>query len=390
MSDLGALGLVLVVLYLSECLVVVRRGGVVFRLPLYGGGASASPPSKAMGDHNVGVALLNPLPPFGRVYVTAPWPFVCDDVWVVAAQATSLGMDPLPRQSGRRLAFDAIQTVRTIDKDILVNGEDFVRCTSPVHARAAADVLRTLSTTLLAERSAVLERLVRASFDVGVVSARLEDHRRRGLSLLVATMGAFVALFVVTPGMVIHEGLQRWYLWLGLIFGWVVVSAMMAFFAHRSLQPAARGERWLHLLLSLLAPTVAVRGNDKVGRFLLADMHPVVVAVALLRGDRRQAVVGAMLRDLRQPRLPTLPDETSAAIDQAFRARVATVATGVAAAAGVDVDAAFTAPGRTPLYCRRCQTGYTKGTVCLDCGGVPLTTRDIATASTPSAPSTQA
>ncbi len=377
MSDLTALGLVVVVLYLSECLVVVRRGAVVFRLPFFFGGASAAPPSKAMGNGNVGLALLNPLPPFGRVYVAEPWPFVCDADVVVAAQATSLWLDPKPLQSGRRLRWSAVKNVRVIDKDVLVGGENFVRCTSPTHARATAAILTSLAATADADRDAAITAAVEAAFAVDIVTDRIEDHRRRGTPLLVSTAACFAAFFVVTPLMVHKEGLDRWYLWLALIYVWVVVSAVLAFFAHRALQPAAKGERWLSLLLSLPAPTVAIRGNDKLGRYLLAGMHPVAVALATLRGDRRCDVVGALLRDLRTPKLPTVPvdDDIARAVEATFRARVAAVAERVAAENGVDVAAAFVAAGRTPLFCPRCLTGYTKGASCADCGGVPLTAR---------------
>ena len=390
MSDLTALGLVLVVLYLSECLVVARRGGVIFRLPLFFGGANAEAPSKAMGNGNVGLALLNPLPPFGRVYVTEPWPFVCDSDDVVAAQATSLWQDGKPHQSGRRLAFAAFKSVRAIDKDVLVNGEDFVRCSSASHARAMVHVLTTLMQTPASARSAMIDTLLRASFDVDVVSARVEAHARKGLPVLVATIGCFAALFVVTPLMIKLEGLERWYVWLGLIYVWVLLSSSLAFFAHRSLQPAVRGERWMQLLLSIPAPTVALRGNDKLGRFLLADLHPIAAALRLLRGERRQAVVGAMLRDLRHPRLPTLPvvDDVSSGVEVTFRKRVAALAQDAAAANGVDVTAAFAAPGRTPLYCPRCHTGYTKGSGCGDCGGVVLVARETVPTTTPATTTT--
>ena len=395
MSDLTALGLVLVLLYASECLVVVRRGGVVFRLPWFFGGASAAPPSKALGNNNVGLVLLNPLPPFGRVYVTEPWPFVCDGDDVVAAQAASLWQDGKPQQSGRRLAFTAIKSVRAIDKDVLVNGEDFVRCTSAAHARAMVHVLTTLSTTPATERSAMIDTLLRASFDVDVVTARVDGHRRKGLPLVIATTACFAAFFVIAPLMVKLEGLERWYLWLGLIYTWVLVSAALAFFAHRALQPAVRGERWMQLLLSIPAPTVALRGNDKLGRFLLAGIHPVAAAVRLMRADTRQQVVGAMLRDLRHPRLPTLPvaDGVSSAVEGSFRERVSTIAERIAGENGVDVVVAFTAKGRTPLYCPRCHESYTKGSGCADCGGLPLVTRatvPTTSATTTSTPKTAA
>lgn len=134
MSDLQVLLVVLVGLYLSECVVVARRGSVIVRLPWFFGRASAAPPSKAMGNGNVGLALLNPLPPFGRVYVVEPWPFVCDDSAVVAAQATSLWRDPKPKQSGQCLAFSAITDIGTIDKDIFVNDAVFATASSACHA----------------------------------------------------------------------------------------------------------------------------------------------------------------------------------------------------------------------------------------------------------------
>ncbi len=376
-SDLQVLLVVLVGLYLSECLVVARRGSVIVRLPWFFGGASAAPPSKAMGNGNVGLALLNPLPPFGRVYVVEPWPFVCDDTAVVAAQATSLWRDPKPKQSGQRLAFSAITDVGTIDKDIFVNNAVFAAASSARHAQAAAAALKAMWQAPPEQRAAVRASLLKAAFDVDDARARISLHQRRGLPVLTATIGAFAALFVVTPTMVNHEGVERWYVWLALIYLWVVLSSVFAFLAHKKLSPTFRGERWLNLLVSTVAPTVAVRSNDKLGRFLLAGLHPVTSTLLLLRGDARTQVVGALLRDLRQPRLPTLPvdDVESAAVEASFRRDVSAVAEATVAAAGIDVTALFVAPGKTAKYCPRCHTGYTKGTGCADCGGVVLVDR---------------
>ncbi|HEY1098762.1 MAG TPA: hypothetical protein VGF99_07530 [Myxococcota bacterium] len=378
MSDLTALGLVLVGLYLSECLVVARRGAVVLRLPFFFGGANAAPPSKAMGNGNVGLGLLNPLPPFGRVYVVEPWPFVCDPRYVVAAQATSLWMDGRPQQSGKRLAWADVKNVGVIDKDVRVDGVDFVRCTSPAHARAVADVLKQLAGVPDDERDAAITAAVTASLDIVEARRRVDAHAKKGRALLVATVACFAAFFVVTPLMIHKEGVERWFVWLALIYLWVITSAVLAFFAHRSLQPAAKGERWMSLLLSLPAPTVAIRGNDKLGRYLLAGLHPVVGALVTMQGHRRRDVVGALLRDLRMPKLPTLPvdDDVSRGVEAAFRARVAVAAEAVAGAEGVDVAAVFVAPGRTPLFCPRCLVGYTKGEGCSDCGGIPLVKRE--------------
>jgi hypothetical protein len=379
MSDLQLLLVVLVALYFTECLVVARRGSVIVRLPWFLGGASAAPPSKAMGNGNVGLALLNPLPPFGRVYVVEPWPFVCDDTSVVAAQSTSLWRDPKPKQSGQRLAFSAITDVGTIDKDIFVNDAVFATASSARHARAAAAALKAMWQAPPEQRAAVRASLLKAAFDVDDARARLALHQRRGLPLLVATIGTFAAMFVVTPTMVNHEGVERWFVWLGLIYVWVVLSSLLAFFAHKKLSPTFRGERWLNLLVSTVAPTVAIRGNDKLGRFLLAGLHPVTSTLVLLQGAPRTQVVGALLRDLRQPRLPTLPvdDVDSLAIEASFRREVSALAEATAVTAGIDVAALFVAPGKTAKYCPRCHTGYTKGSACADCGGVVLVDRSI-------------
>jgi hypothetical protein len=192
-----------------------------------------------------------------------------------------------------------------------------------------------------------------------------------------ASVGAFAAMFVVTPIVVSREGVERWALWLGLIYVWVAVAAVAVFVAFRALRPTAVAERRVNFALSLCAPTVAMRGNDKLGRSLLAGLHPVAAALVLLQGSRKHAVVGAMLRDLRQPKLPTVAgnDAVNVAIEAAFRAELSAVCEAVAADADVDVVAAFVATGTTPLYCPRCHTGYIKGSACADCGGVPLVAR---------------
>jgi hypothetical protein len=381
MSDLQVLLCVLVGLYASECVVAARRGSVVFRLPWFFGAASADAPSRSLGNANIGLLLLNPLPPFGRVYVTEPWPFVCDDTSVVAAQATSFGRDPKPAQTGRRLAFADIVDVGSVDADVLVNGAVFATSSSAAHAQAAATALRVLWQAAPSERAAVRQRLLRAACDVADVRARVQRHRVVGQPALWASVGAFAAMFVVTPIVVSREGVERWALWLGLIYVWVAVAAVAVFVAFRALRPTAVAERRVNFALSLCAPTVAMRGNDKLGRSLLAGLHPVAAALVLLRGSTKDVVVGALLRDLRQPRLPTVVgnDAVSVAIEADFRSELLAVCKAVAADADIDVDAAFVATGTTATYCPRCHVGYIKGSVCADCGGVPLVARPAST-----------
>ncbi|HEY4221980.1 MAG TPA: hypothetical protein VGO62_11565, partial [Myxococcota bacterium] len=119
-----------------------RHGSIVASAPFFFGTPKLKTLSKALGTKASAAFLLNPLPPFGRVYVVEPWPFSANADGVLALRSFALAHELRPVESGRRVAWSEIKSVDVDDKTISVNGAAFARCSSKKHALAAAEVLR--------------------------------------------------------------------------------------------------------------------------------------------------------------------------------------------------------------------------------------------------------
>jgi hypothetical protein len=358
-NDLVALGVIVVALYLSECVVWARHGAFVVTAPfLFGWSARLRPLSRLAGTTRGAFTFLNPLPPFGHVYVVEPLPFTLHVDRVVASRAFSLAHEPLPEQSGRVLAWDDVKDARAVDRDVYMGGTLFAHCSTPRHARAAAAVLTRIATA--SDRASAIDEEMRAHFDVAEARARAQRHARWSLPLLIGASGVFVALFVFVPRVAIATGTKHWPVMLAAVYAWVLVCVVSMFVAHKKLAPLERGERWMQTLLMVPAPTMALRGNDKLGRGLMAGLHPIAVALAVLQGGARDDVIGRALRELKHPR-------GGHAHDAALLARV----TLLARSEGVDVDSAFAPPKLREgqgAWCPRCRAPYRAGTAaCADC-----------------------
>jgi hypothetical protein len=364
MSDTAGLALVVVALYLSECVVWARHGAVVVVAPWLMGPRMRV--LSRLGTARGALTLLNPLPPFGRVYVVEPWPFSVSPDGVVAARSFALAHEPRPLETGRSLSWDEVTAVAVVDKDVHVAGAPFARCSSARHARAAALVLTSIAGATQ-ERSRVINELLEAHLDPDDARGRAHSHERISVPLIVGASAVFVTLFGLVPGVVSVTGVAHWPLLLASVYAWVVVCAVSMYVAHRNLTPEARGERWMHTLLMVPAPTMAMRGNDKLGRHLMAGLHPLAVALGVLVGSERDDVVGRALRDLQTPRA----GRPEGAIERAFRDSALAKAKALAHKYGIDVNAAFAAPplraGRC-AWCPRCRLPYRQQGVCSDCG----------------------
>lgn len=371
MNDYVALALIIVALYLSECVVWARHGAFVITAPLLF--APRLRVLSRLGTSNGSFTLLNPFPPFGHVYVVEPFPFTLHADRVVASRSFSLATEPLPLDSGRVIPWSAVQSARAVDRDVLINDERFAACSTPRHARAAARCITAIA-SMDAEKERAIEAQLAAHFDVADARARAQKHARWSMPLLIGASGVFVALFLFVPRVVLATGTQHWPLLLASVYSWVALCVVSMYLAHRKLFPARedRGERWMHTLLMLPAPTMAMRGNDKLGRSLMAGLHPVAVALAVLGGATRDDVVGRALRELKFPRAGRIKSP----VDEEVLARVIRLAR----AEGIDVDAAFAPPKLNAdagqvAWCPRCRAAYRAGaTRCTDCAVDLITT----------------
>lgn len=383
MSDLASLGLVIVALSLGECAWWVRHGAVVLRAPWYFGRGRLTTLSSSVGNDRGAFAFMNPLPPFGRAYVIEPWPFSLSEEGVVNVRSFSFAHERRPAARPTVLAWDAVLKVGRDDATVVVNDAPFAVCASRHHAEAARAVLQAMYEAKPKDRARVLDDLLEAHLDPDAVSARARDHRSASVSSLLAAFGLFVALFGAIPFEVAMRGLERWQWLVTLLYAWVALAAVSTWTVHRALYGkraqrlgATRGERAGQLAMMLLAPYTALRATDKVGRNLLAGLHPVAAALALADTGAGRDAVARALRDLQTPR-PLVLDDDARALEAEFRARLFKVAKKKAEGRGVALASLAEAPTLRAgqlAWCPRCRTPYRQASgSCPDCQ-VALTT----------------
>src|SRR5262249_19113874 len=147
--------LILILLYLSECLIWVKRESVAF-VPGWGGRWRLAVPPSWLGNARGGILLLNPLPPAGEgvffLFLSLPVsPFgICAfNLQTLRSEARS------PFQTGQFVPFGKIKDCGTDGAYLVVNNERFARCASGRQARALATVISAMVKASTSKREAM-------------------------------------------------------------------------------------------------------------------------------------------------------------------------------------------------------------------------------------------
>ncbi len=158
MGDLESLLLVLAAIYLSECVVWVRRGGVAFHSHR-GKTWRFWHPGAVLGNARGAMFLANPIPPLGTVLVSHQFPVSFSPQGVISFTAACINPGWRPAQSANHLRYEEARTIAVEGRTLRVNGGLFVKAPSPAVARAQASLLRRLKSIPEIELCAWPERL---------------------------------------------------------------------------------------------------------------------------------------------------------------------------------------------------------------------------------------
>ena len=132
--------LILVLLYLSECLIWVKRESVAF-VSAWGRRWRLAVPPSWMGNANGGILFLNPLPPSGRVFLSHLSPVSMSPTGICAFNIQTLPSEARsPYQSGQFLPFNQIKDSGSDGSYLVINKEKFTKCATPKQARALAEL----------------------------------------------------------------------------------------------------------------------------------------------------------------------------------------------------------------------------------------------------------
>ena len=377
MSEGQTLLLILILLYLTECLIWVKRESVAFVSRMGGRWRLTVPPSW-LGNANGGILFLNPLPPAGRVFLSHLSPISISPSGICAYNLQTLPSEARsPGQTGHFLPFNKITRSTTDGVYLLVNDERFAKCATARQARTLAKLIGEMAKASAAKRERLARNWISKQFAVDDAAARLREGNAiikpmRALSLIL-----FLFLFVVTPVLVSSFGLIRLITPVAAVMVMLAVLIGILFYrAHKQLFPAESSERFENLVKMILCPPVSIRAPDIITRNLLAEYSPIVVA-SLLTGSNEQQFVRAFILDLQHPLKHEVSDETAEKTIAWTAAEQLNICLDQVKAGDYlkpeDLLAPAQREGNSISYCPRCRCQFVVSAVeCPDCPGVAL------------------
>ena len=168
--------LVLILLYLSECLIWVKRESVAF--------VSAprrwhlTKPSSWLGNARGGILFLNPLPPSGRVFLSHLSPVSISPSGVCALNVQTLPSEARsPDQTGDFLPFGKIKEAGVDGSYLTINNERFAKCTTAKQARALASVIAAMVKGSASKREAMARNWIAKQYSANDATSLLKETR---------------------------------------------------------------------------------------------------------------------------------------------------------------------------------------------------------------------
>jgi hypothetical protein len=379
MGELEGLLLVVGIIYLSECVVWVRRGAMAFG-NWWGKSFRIRHPGTLAGNQRGGLVLANPLPPLGGIFIVAQFPVSLSPEGAFAYVASCLNPAGRPVQSAKYASWDDLQSIEIDGRKIFAGGAEFLTAVSTFSARQTGNLLGRLRKLPRSERVTAIHKELSASLDITKVSERLREYRMRSKSIRILSNLLFIYLFLVVPPLIWRFGFGV----LGLYLMWGMLAQTVAIAilfrrAHEALYPDAREDRFKPFLTMLLAPPAAIRAPDVLGRHLLETFHPLGVARIVCSPKWFRDFAHQTLIDLHYPLFPVCPATESAPIETERWFREATLAEVEEFLKKEGLKARELVAAPQPIepanltYCPRCGTQFvTHEGTCADCGGRPL------------------
>lgn len=377
MDEADALLLVLCLLYVTECVALVRRHSLAFRTS-DGRRWRIALPSAIGGTSDAGLLLADPLPPLGPVYLAHFLPVSFSPRYALSFISQTLGPAGRPKQKGTLVAYADIQSVDAIGKTVQVNSEVFVRCSDARQAAWVADLLKRLGPLTAAERGKEITETLERAFDGEKIRKRISEYKEKACALRILCNAHFAHLFVLAPAVVWHSGVTRYLIPLAAGM-WCIALATAGVFwrLHKSFYPEATEERVAAALKMALCPPVSLRANDLLSFPLLAAFHPLAIAWELCGTEEFERFARHTMLDLHHPVAGEEMDWEGSAVERWSRETALKILGDFLARQGVDAEALCRPAARpddaTQAYCPRCEAGYAiLAGECADCPGVAL------------------
>lgn len=293
--------LILIVLYLSECLIWVKRESVAL-VSTWGRHWRLATPPSWLGNAKGGILLLNPLPPAGRVFLSHLWPISISPFGICAFNLQTLPFEARSaHHTGEFLAFSEIKDTGTDGAYLLVNKERFAKCATAKQAHALAQVISAMAKASGSKREMLARKWVAGQFAVDNATAVLQESEALIEPIQSLSLILFLFLYVLAPVLAGVFGLMPLIIPVAVVMvALAILIAIMFQRAHQKLYPSESSERLESLVKMILCPPVAIRAADVLTKNLLAEYSPIVLA-QVLAGSGEQRFVRSVILDLQHP-----------------------------------------------------------------------------------------
>ncbi|HEU4833979.1 MAG TPA: hypothetical protein VFS90_06185, partial [Pyrinomonadaceae bacterium] len=288
-------------LYLSECVIWVKRESVAF-VSAWGSRWRLRVPPSWMGNANGGLLMLNPLAPAGYLFLSHLSPISISPSGICAFNLQTLPSEARsPYQSGQFLPFNKIKDAGSDGAYLVVNSEKFTKCATTKQARALASLIGGMAKASTPKRENMARAWVVKQFAADEAEARLKEAEKLIEPIQELGVILFMFLFVFTPSLAFTFGLSPLIIPVaGVMVALAVLIAIMFHRAHKQLYPAESAERLESLVKMILCPPVSIRAADILTRNLLAHYSPIVLA-SVLPGSGEPQFVRSVILDLKHP-----------------------------------------------------------------------------------------
>ena len=360
--------LVLILLYLSECLIWVKRESVAF--------VSAprrwhlTKPSSWLGNARGGILFLNPLPPSGRVFLSHLSPVSISPSGVCALNVQTLPSEARsPDQTGDFLPFGKIKEAGVDGSYLTINNERFAKCPTAKQARALANMIAAMVKASASKREGLARNWITKQYSANDATRLLKEAQELIKPIQSLGLILFLFLFVLTPLLGAFVGLVTLIVPVAIVMVALAVEIAIVFRrVHAKLYPAESAERLESLIKMILCPPVAIRAADILTKNLLAEFSPIVLAEVLTGSGERQFVRSVIL-DLKHPLGHELSD--ASAVETITWAVNEQVKVCERYAKPEELLAPAQREENSISYCPRCQCQFVVAAVeCPDCPGV--------------------
>lgn len=292
---------ILVLLYLSECLIWVRRESVVL-VSAWGRSWRLTKPSSWLGNARGGILFLNPLPPAGQIFLSH-----LSTVSISPAGVCAFNVQTLPfearsvDQTGEFLPFEEIKEAEFDGAFLTINNQRFARCANAKQARTLAKLIDAISKAAPAKREAMARDWITKQFAVKDATLLLKESQASIKPVQSLGLLLFLYLFVFTPVLGIIFGLMTFVIPAAIVMlAFAILIAILFYRAHKKLYPQESSERLESIVKMTLCPPVAIRAADVLTKNLLADFSPIVLA-RVLHATGEAEFVRSVVLDLKHP-----------------------------------------------------------------------------------------